>query len=587
MKKKQSTDLILGVMVTERKLHAALLKTSSGGEEVLRRFTRQRSAGPAEPAGEMGAGLPDAHAEDDDFTLQIGESSGGADQMFLSSEFGEMDSEAAFSGDRPSSPEAAAFVLELQDILDECRNAGYEDPTVVFCNGASNVEQYQVYVAEDEAEGIRKKKLYNLLSEQHQVGVSKEEVTFLPMTPSENGSVRYLALHAKAAEPVRETLKMMREDHYDLPQIRFLDTEASLYAGVARRDFAAPGQPADETFDEVEQGYTLVVRTGVEDTLVTFLRDGRLHHCENLRSLTTFDAPETICSRVLLIQDEYGIGDVERVLLIGEDQEVALIESFESFFPGARVVSMQDVLPGGNTVDEDVGLSTAAVGVATRLLDEERGASTFEEVNLLPESLLRRRIKLPVSGQSVAALAVLFCTVLFFIWRFFSMQGEISEARHELQRLRSNPVEQDPQVVQARIDTLKTASKDLIKALGILDELLVGSDQWSRALEKTSREVASVNHIWVDSWTPQGSSLTLQGNTTARSRVVNLAERTNGAIESLTFSEIREWPVYSFTLEVPLEKELPQAARYLRQRLAARDSADDEGVPTTSASLNE
>ena len=587
MKRKESTHSVLGVMVTGRAVHAALLHSSAAGTEILRRFTRQRNVGTGEAQGEIGGGLPDMQEDGDDFTLQFGEGAqSGGGNIFLGSEFGDVEREGevgGVGGSTPAGGEAVDFALELSDILSECRDAGYEDFSMAFCTSASNVEQLEVHLPEEEAGKIKKKALHALLKEQHEVHVERDEVVFLPMTPGESGMGRYLALFARATEPVIPTLRTLHEEqHVDLPPISFLDVETSLYAGLARRDV-----PYAEAPDESDGAAgTLVVRANSEDTLVVFLQEGQLHHAENLRSLTTFDATETICSRVLLIQDEYGIGEVQSVLLLGEDQEEALVESFSSFFPEARVSSMQTVLPSSDDGEEGGG-AHAAVGAATRVLDERRGISSFDEVSFLPDGLLRRRIEMPISWQSVAALAVLFFTVFFFTWRFFSLEADIQEVQQKLDRYAADPVHQNPQVLQARIDSLQGASQELIQALAVLDELLVGSDQWSRSLEKTSREVGAVNSIWIDSWTPQGSSLQLRGNAAERGRIVRLAERMNGAIQELTFAEIREWPVYTFSLKVPLKEELPQAARFLRRHLAARDSAVEEKVPATSASLEE
>ncbi|MCH6579526.1 MAG: hypothetical protein IH802_04090 [Nitrospinae bacterium] len=109
---------------------------------------------------------------------------------------------------------------------------------------------------------------------------------------------------------------------------------------------------SDEAFN------TLIVRAGAEDTLVLFLQDDTLQQSENLRSLTAYEAPETICSRVLLLQDEYGIGEVQHGLLLSEEREDDLIESFEMFFPEARVESLRQY-------DEFASLGNVVMSVRT------------------------------------------------------------------------------------------------------------------------------------------------------------------------------------------------------------------------------
>ncbi|GBD02631.1 hypothetical protein HRbin18_02378 [bacterium HR18] len=128
--------------------------------------------------------------------------------------------------------------------------------------------------------------------------------------------------------------------------------------------------------------------------------------------------------------------------------------------------------------------------------------------------------------------------------------------------------ETDAKALERRIDSLNARTLQALQTLEVLDSLLVGSDRWSRSLAQLSREVAAVGGIWVDSWKPQTTGVQLVGSALARERVVELAQRLEGTIRELTFAEIREWPVYAFVIEIPLPNELPEPARYLRERVA-------------------
>ena len=84
MQKKRSSDLVLGVMVTNRMLHAVLLQSEGGGVRVLRRFTRQRVS-KASQAGMMTSvpELQEDAAAGSDFTIQFGEGDSSSN-LFLS-----------------------------------------------------------------------------------------------------------------------------------------------------------------------------------------------------------------------------------------------------------------------------------------------------------------------------------------------------------------------------------------------------------------------------------------------------------------------------------------------------------------------
>ena len=610
----------LGVMVTERLVHAVLLQPAPDGPQPLRHFTRQRASHVTGGAA-MGAGVgafddvPGAQVEleeggSGDFTIQFGEGSGGdANNLFLASEFAGLEAPVAPTAEAP--PQTSDCALELNDILAECRDAGYEDLHVAFAIPSPDVSHVELRVAEKKAKrkGARKggasegagapkaalpgrAQLLALLAEQEQVRVDAERVAFVPMTAGEDGGQRVLALFPKGEDVVSTTLKAMRKQKGQrLPSIRLLDTEAALYLGLAR----AARRAGDAEDPAPDQAHTLVVRAGAEDTLVMFLEGDTLRHYDSLRSLTSHDAPETICSRVLLQQDEHGVSEVQRVLVLSEEREGGLRSSFEMFFPAAHVESLRRSVPGVELDAPDGAAVVPAAGAALRLVGGARHEGAFEEVNLMPKQLMRQRIQLPFTWHSLALGLLLFCTTLFFVARFFSLQGEIDDSR---QRLRSYPPaldEANVQVLQVRIDSLEQAYTGYMRALDVVDSLLVGSDRWSRTLEKASRETAAVEGVWISSWQPLDGGIRVDGHATARDRVVRFADRMRGDIETLSFAEIREWPVYAFSMFVPVRNRLPEAATYLRERVTLAANATDPAaassaptsVPAVPASLKE
>ena len=589
MANRKKSKQILGVMVTGRAVHAALLNAGPEGLQVLRRFTRPRTA----RGGNNTAALPELSSPDDptDFSVQFTDNSGGLENMFLGSEFGGLES-PGFDLDGPKDETAANFTLELGDILAEIRDAGLPEPTLAFCAAASEINQVELHVLGKGGGDSEKKRkrpakasrsaLLELLAQQHKNDFAEECVSFLPMVPADDGQPRYLAVFPKANDPVASTIRMMREQQgRRMPSIRLMDTEVALYMGLTRAALGLKEQPPAET-----EGphYTLIVRAGAEDTLVLFLEDGVLRQSENLRSLTAYEAPETICSRVLLLQDEYGISDVQHVLLLSEEREDDLVESFEMFFPDARVESMRQYVPELDdeaTGEVSAGALLPAVGVALRLVDDDRYHKVFEDVNLLPKQLLRRRINIPVTWHVLALYVFLFCTVLFFMARYFTFESRIADIQDRIRAAEADApsAEVDARVLQGRIDSLQQVHSRYMTSINVLEGLLMGSDRWSRALEKSSREVSKVTGIWIESWSPREHAIELTGNATTRDQVVLLADRLGGQISTLTFSEIREWPVYSFTMTMNLDNGLPEAARYLREQVAEAERQAAEQIP--------
>lgn len=580
MAARKSAEHILGVTVAGRTLYAVLMQHGEEGPVIVRRFTRQQASAGVDTPGSMPDEFGDMEETGGDFNISFGgDDGGGMDDMFMASEFGGLDG-GELGG--AATAELASFALELGDILAECEDLGYTNLSVAFALGASDAAQAEVQVPDEtvppekraaganssEAAGVGRKKLIGLLEAQQDISLDKRPVGFLPLPLSGEGIPRYFAFYPKPNDPISSTLRELRKEKHRLPSIKLMDAEVPLFVGVVRSAVATESLSAS--------GHTLVVRAGAEDTLVLFMEGTRLHHSENLRSLTASEAPETICSRVLLLQDEYGVGEIDQVLVLSDEREREVIESFEMFFPEAAVQSMRRVMPTSEKAEEShSAASMVAVAAAMRLSKEKALSQAFEDINLLSKELTRRQFHLPVSWHVMALCVLLFCSVLFFIGRYFSLQGEISEYRQQLDQEDASLVEADPQALQARIDSLQQIHEQYVDGLEVLEDLLIGSDKWTRSMEEAAREMAAVEGVWVASWQPSGSEVQVEGHSTSRDRVVALAERLEGRIETLSFDEIREWPVYAFQMYIPVEEELPEAANYLREQVADQREEDD------------
>lgn len=556
--KRTKAPYVLGVTIAGRTVYALLLKREADRLEVARQFTRQRVVRFAS----VQQGVPEVKGQEagGDFSIQFG--GGGGVTPFLKSEFD-------LSGDGAGSEQAfpaSLFVMELSDILSECREAGYGDPEVAFCLPSVDLSYTELrlprraVLTNQETSPVDRKALLELLEQQVGTSLEAEQVAFLPMTPSDAETHRFLAIYPHPREPVTATLQALKaESNRRLPRTRLFETEISLYLGLARTVLR-------QIVPEPLKTHSLVLRVGADDTLVLFIQGETLQHAESLRSLTVHDTPETICSRILLLQDEYGIGEVSHVFLVSEHGEAEIQRTLEVFFANARVENLRRFLP----LDaQEVGSGSLAAWLAAlRLVGDPDFLQAFEPVNLFPSSL-RRRWELPFGWHVWVLYALLFVTTLFFVWRYLTLEAALNERQERLRRLPPALAETDARALQVRIDSLNARTRQALQALDVLDSLLVGSDRWSRAMAQLSREVAAVRGIWVDSWIPRANGVELKGSAIARDRVVELAQRLNGIIRSLTFSEIRAWPVYAFVIEIPLPDELPEPARYLREQFAA------------------
>jgi Tfp pilus assembly protein PilN len=372
------------------------------------------------------------------------------------------------------------------------------------------------------------------------------------MTADTDGP-RVLALVPTAEEAVSPTLRALAstDETIDLAG-RLLDTEPSLLAHAATTHVAP----------EPEQT-TAVVRVGTDDTLLLFLTGTELHHVERLRSLTSFDPAETISSRVLLHQDERKIGSVDHVILVGGPRDERLAERFEAVYPDADVHLLHERMQDGETkIAADVSLTpdaAVALAAAQRLVHAP-------SVNLFGTvARTRRRRPSMFAWHTVAALLLLCATALFFGWRYMEQQQNIADVQH---RLSMSPVEMPeltPEALKQRVDSLNAVHAKYNRALYVLDSLLVGSDEWSRTIERTARQTEAIDGIWFDNWSIDASTIEIQGHALKRSNLAEMARNLDGTIQELKFTDIQGARAYPFTVTVQRQIEIPEVTTRLRE----------------------
>jgi len=522
MKRYAIEEYILGVTATSRNVHAVLVQDTDSGPVIVRQFSRtigesgSQAFAPVTP--EMGdSGSPD-------ISFNIGGESDAGESLFLAGEFGQASTQGSFDGAGDVGVNTAApfqttikFDLELLDIIRECEDAGFENFRIAFAIGSAFLRTSEIKV------GIRgqsvgadgeeakpnflafgkgkngKKSIEGVFADKHDGEYDPGKVIFLPMKSSDPEISKALAVFAVPHEPVEPTLQSIRDRKRTIPGIDLLDTEITLFLGLAK---AAQNRSAELENGDAETGPTLLVRAGTEDTIVMFIDGDELVRFESLRSITAFDPPETICSRVLLLQDEFGLGDAGTVVLLGEEREESLADSFRTFFPDTRVGLLRDYLPELRSEDGNIvrGDAVLAAAVTLRLLGDFSAQNVFLKINFLPRKLLRAQFKMPFAWPLAAMYALLFVTSLFFMYRYYSQKHELELFKYELAQYPEELMMLNASDLQTTIDSLHTKTTGYVGALDILDSLLIGSDRWSRALSTTAAITAEVQGIWIESW---------------------------------------------------------------------------------------
>ncbi len=588
----QSTPrTVLGVYLTVQTIEAVLLRASDDGEQVLHRMVRPRlRLGDATRPDDFSSVLPGMKSSDDiDFTLEVGD---GDDDL-------DLDDPVLQSLQKGKAPTEGAqlFAVQLREILAECRTRGHDTPDLAFCVDTPDVDIVELSLRPDTdaqpstglaglwsragalTSGIsaEKQALLHTLRAQYDGAFDPKRVEFLPLTDGEDG-LRTLALIPTTEEAVTPTLRTLArsDDAIELAG-QLLDTDVSLLVHAT----------ASHLVPEPDQN-TAVVRVGPDDTLLLFLKGTALQHVERLRSLTSFDPAETICSRVLLHQDELKIGNVDHVVLAGGPRDERLTERFETVYEDATIHLLHEDLQK-DTLKVAAGVSLTpnagmALAVAQRL-------AHAPDVNLFgPVSRTRRRRPSMFAWHTVAALLLLCAASLFFGWRYMEQQQAIANVEY---RLSMSPVampEMTPDALKQRVDSLNAVHAKYNRALYVLDSLLVGSDEWSRAIERTALQTKEIDGIWFDNWSIDPATITIQGHALDRNKLAELARNFDGTIRELKFTDIQGQRAYPFTITVKRSIQMPEVTLRLRedalspQKVVSRDASPQTVSQESAAS---
>ncbi len=564
---KRTPGVVLGVRMDTDELRAVLVERSSEGINIIQLFREKRIPDYERTEFE---GLPEMAMEEEGISLEQGSfvSGDGFDEVMMDDTVVSLNlpfEKATASEEEDEGPRMNYPIVELESILNRCEAMGYGRPAVVVCMSHPDVVYEEVTLLKPEEEQKKKSKKDPIKAQliehfkQQQIPIANEErLAYILMDETET-TARYLAIAPAVDEPLEPTLRVWQRQR-KFTRIRFWKAEAeiSLYAGIARH-YLEPS----------EEDYTLIVRVGSRDTLIIGLQGKTLKLEEHLFSLTRFDAVDTICRRVMLLLDEYAAPAPSRILVIDQDEDSTLVKGFQVFFPESQVVLLGDLVrplsqewPGE---PDDYLWAAPACALAIKEFYPNREALGYEPINLLPPAIRRSPLKVKLAWHTYVVAFLLFASTFLFVMRYFQQEARISEWERRIVPYQTADFSQDISLLKQRVDSLQRAYLRYEHVLGVLDSLLAGSDRWSRTIASLSQAVARIGGIWVEKWTLTSDGLILQGRAKERDEVVRLAREFQGTIQSLWYDEIRGERIYSYTMRIRLPKDLPRAARYLRE----------------------
>ncbi|MEM1271052.1 MAG: hypothetical protein AAGI08_13510, partial [Bacteroidota bacterium] len=307
MKKEAQSQAVLGIALTASNVVGVLMRSSGGRFEIVHRFNKGRETAQSMAAAAGANAFAGMSGEDaSDFSLTMGGSSGMSafDDDFDDLSIGGDGSE--LGGEFKKGP----FTRQLREMLDRCAALGYDMPLVAVAIAPPDLEYVDL---EPSTVALDAKKADAKKAEKGKAKKSKKDKAPKPgqfdrktllktlkadfRNEYDEGRVHFVPVHApkrrkrfvavvpQEPDVVQATVTELRTDDYRVAT-RVLDSELTLYVEMFRRVV-----PADE------KRHTAVVRVGAEDTLLLMFAGPTLIHFERLRSITTYDTPEKVCSR--------------------------------------------------------------------------------------------------------------------------------------------------------------------------------------------------------------------------------------------------------------------------------------------------
>ena len=579
MAKKKYSGASLGIFLNDGTVEAALVRKDGDDLIFVNKFVRKRKR-QGERISDLAAVVPGLRdSSEADFTLEIGDGAGStSSDLFLSSEFEGLDkSGGTKEAKKKASGPVGGLVL---DILKECADLGYANPKISFCVSGTEVDLLEVKTAAETAakknsNGVKVSHSLKPFTQGELKQLKKKIKDSDKQSKWEKGSffrlvsdatqLRSLVVAPIEEDPVKAALEHFTKRHRGTPIVcDIVDAEITNLSTLIGRSSRKPLGKKQA-----------VVRVGADDTLILFYRDGVLDKYDRLRSLTSYDPVDTVCSRVLLKQDEYKIDHLDEVYVLNEHVSMEPYEVYRGFFKDSEVIPLLDLFDGhiknlnelhGNTAVRTTTIP--ALGVAVRQLNNWDAKDKASLVNLLPKKLRGvRRKESAFAWHTVAMLGILFIVALWYSWRYMEGREQVSQLQEQL-ALNPPPFpDQDPLVLRAKVDSVNARYNAFARSLAVMDSLLVGSDKWTRALEKISTSTRQIGRIWIKGISPEnGEMLRIEGNALARANVASLAQQWNGSIEKLNFADIEGVRVYSFMIMAHYPGEMPKVAEYLVQQ---------------------
>jgi len=323
-----------------------------------------------------------------------------------------------------------------------------------------------------------------------------------------------------------------------------------------------------------ENEITVIIHVGHEISRLIFLKGMQLLHIsqmigEGSDSFYEFGSSpaklaSTICSRLLLEQDNLNLEKIDHIILTGSACQAEFEKPLHEWF--GKLVAIERVqLPqlSVGSMDSDIIESlpqlVVPLGAAWRSLDVDNVKSYA--VDLTPNKIREKQkvFKLGIPGWIIFSLIPIL--TFLFTFKIINMREQVRNLRTQYQKKQQELVALKE--IDARISVERNKLIFYQSTYGVLDSLVAGTYTWSDFLLQIALQSEAIGDIWITNISRIGQNLAyVKGYSKDSEKIPLYANAFNNSIlRKVIIQEIKNRKVYGFEIEIEITDKQPTPAK--------------------------
>jgi len=266
------------------------------------------------------------------------------------------------------------------------------------------------------------------------------------------------------------------------------------------------------------------------------------------------DILNTIFSKILFEIDKGDLPKITRLLIV---KSLKLTDRVESYFQNQfddvdvelltlnpNVVSYSDdILDSPNYLQPYL----TAIGAAWAASGENKEELT--PFSILPEYIREKQRVLKLDWHGVVLLALIALTPLFINYLYNNKAEELRSVEQQIQLTENEIAEYQP---------IANMTEDLMAEFALMQsendrllELSQYSQKWSQVFNIFNRGIEEISGVWLTTLRSEGENMSITGVSLTREQIPNISDLySDGNVQQVQETEIREQPVYSYSMQI-------------------------------------